>query len=166
MDFLDDNADETQAKTSAKPALFRHMYFEAFCLWLFLLFWEGVTCPAISHSDLHSPTEIITLIGIVYGAFCFGRYHADQSAAFFFGMACIFVFMPRYVFSGPMHRQYRHVPPNVALTIAIWVGVTLGLGFACWLIAKLAAQGLNEENDNSNSQDNEPANEETQIPTP
>lgn len=140
MGFLKDNAEETQDTASPKQSVLRHSYVEAFYLWLFLLFWEAMTSPAISHSDLHSPMEILTVAGLVYGAFYLGRYHADPPAAFFFGMGCAFVFLPRYVFSAPMYRQYRHYPPDVPLTIALWVGVALGLGFACWLVAMIATR--------------------------
>ncbi len=165
MDFLDDNAEETQDTAPPRQPAFRHSYREAFCLWVLLLFWEAMTCPAISHSPLHSGTELLTVAGIVYGAVLLGRYHADPSAAFLFGMGCTIVFLPRYIFSGPAKRQFRHVPPNVPLTVAIWVGVAFGLGFACWLIAKLVARRPSVEIHPSSQSDEQVSDETPEKPT-
>jgi len=99
--------------------------------WYFLvLFWEGLTIPAVSHSDSWRGVWVSVLV-LPFGAFRLARHGARGGTLFVFGSAGALLFVPRFLMMDRFSLWLQYQAPSDIVIVFSWIAFTLIIGSVC-----------------------------------
>ena len=105
--------------------------------WYFaILIWEGLTIPAVSHSNSWQGVWL-SLVVLPLSAIHLGRGGARPGTLFVYGCGGALLFVPRFLMMDRFSLWLQYQAPSDEVIILTWMFFALGMGAACWLASTL-----------------------------
>jgi hypothetical protein len=104
-------------------------------IYAFVIVWEVLTTPMISHTNSWQGVGL-SLLALPVGAFVLARYPGAPSRFFVYGAAGSLLFVWRFINMDRFSLWLEYRAPSTTVIVTCWVLFSVGMGTVCWVAAK------------------------------